>query len=64
MIHRLQVVTELVLGFDKSFATPELLARQEALFTVLHGGLVALPINLPGTGNPVNPCDTHTSVNL
>lgn len=51
MIHWLQVVTEMVLGFDRSFATPELLARQEALFTALHGGLAALPINLPGTGD-------------
>ena len=50
-IHWLQVVTEMVLGFDRSFATPELLARQEALFTALHGGLAALPINLPGTGD-------------
>jgi len=44
------VVTELLLGFPTSFATPEMLAKQQALFDVLHEGLIALPINLPITG--------------
>lgn len=47
----LQIVTEMILGFDKNFATPQLLARQDALFHTLHQGLFALPINLPGTGD-------------
>ena len=46
----LQVVTELVLGFPTHFATPQMLAKQQALFDILHNGLVALPINLPFTG--------------
>ena len=46
----LQVVTELILGFSTSFASPNMLAKQQALFDVLHQGLVALPINLPFTG--------------
>lgn len=49
----LQIVTELVLGFDRSFATTELLAHQQQLFDDLHAGLIALPINLPGTGQPL-----------
>ena len=46
-----QVVTELVLGFPTHFATPQMLARQQALFDILHNGLVALPIDLPFTGS-------------
>ncbi len=46
----MQVVTELVLGFPTQFATPQMLAKQQALFDILHNGLVALPINLPFTG--------------
>jgi len=49
----LQVVTELVLGFPTHFATPQMLAKQQALFDTLHNGLVALPIDLPFTGTPL-----------
>ena len=49
----MKVVTELVLGFPTQFATPQMLAKQQALFDVLHNGLVALPINLPFTGTPL-----------
>ena len=47
-------MTELVLGFDRSFATTELLACQQQLFDDLHAGLIALPINLPGMGRPLS----------
>lgn len=45
-------MTELVLGFPTSFATQQMLDKQQALFDVLHNGLVALPIDLPFTGEP------------
>ena len=46
----LQVATELIVGFGKSFATQELMVRQQKLWSTTLDGFVSLPINLPGFG--------------
>lgn len=46
----MQVATELVVGFPKSFINKEMLARQKQLWGDWLDGFLALPINLPGFG--------------
>jgi len=46
----MQVATELVVGFPKSFINKEMLARQKQLWGEWLDGFLALPINLPGFG--------------
>lgn len=46
----MQVATELVVGFDKSFVTKELLVRHQKLWADWLDGFISLPINLPGFG--------------
>ena len=50
MSYVVQVATELVVGFDKSFATKELLVRHQKLWADWLDGFFALPINFPGFG--------------
>ncbi len=45
-----QVATELIVGFPKSFINKEMLARQKQLWGDWLDGFLALPINLPGFG--------------
>lgn len=49
--HLVQANTELILGFEPSAVTDELVARQQLLWKDWVEGLVSLPINLPGFGN-------------
>ncbi len=46
----MQVATELVVGFPKSFINKQMLARQKQLWGDWLDGFLALPINLPGFG--------------
>ena len=46
-----QANTELILGFEPSAVTDELVARQQLLWKDWVEGLLSLPINLPGFGN-------------
>ena len=46
----MQVATELVVGFPKSFINKEMLARQKQLWGDWLDGFLALPINVPGFG--------------
>ena len=46
-----QANTELILGFELSAVTDELVARQQHLWQDWLDGLVSVPINLPGFSN-------------
>jgi len=50
IVQYMQVATELVVGFPKSFINKEMLARQKQLWGDWLDGFLALPINLPGFG--------------
>ena len=46
----LQVNTELIVGFEQSAMTDELVARQQSQWNAWVNAFVSLPINLPGFG--------------
>jgi len=56
----MQVATELVVGFPKSFINKQMLARQKQLWGDWLDGFLALPINLPGFGMQL--CIMHISM--
>ena len=58
-----QANTELILGFEPSAVTDELVARQQLLWKDWVQGLVSLPINLPGFGNAC-PLTNQTAYSL
>ena len=58
-----QANTELILGFELSAVTDELVARQQHLWQVWLDGLVSVPINLPGFSN-ARPLTSQTAYSV
>ena len=58
-----QANTELILGFESSAVTDELVARQQHLWQDWLDGLVSIPINLPGFSN-AHPLTSQTAYSV